>query len=230
MAEGALTSWGDAIVLAWNTVIDRIIQFLPNFLGAILVLIVGWLVAILLEKLIDQLVRVVGLQSLSEKVKLEDTLKKIGLKKDLAGLVGAFVKWVIVILAFLAAAEILTLGPVVEFLNSVLGYVPNVAAAAGILLVGVVLANFVADVISAVTRGIETGYAELASILARWSIIIFTLLAALVQLKVAAYMIQTLFTGLVALLAIAGGLAFGLGGKEAAADFIEKVKKDIQKK
>lgn len=224
------TTWTDAIVLAWNTVVDRIVNFVPNFLGAILVLIIGWLVAILLEKLVDQLVRVVGLQSLSEKVKLEDTIKKAGIKKDLAALVGAFVKWVIVILAFLAAAEILTLTQVVEFLNSVLGFVPNVAAAGAILLIGVILANFLAEVIGSVTRGIETGYTEMVAVLVRWSILVFAFLAALVQLNVAQFMIQTLFTGLVALLAIAGGLAFGLGGKDAAGDFINKVKKDISKK
>jgi len=224
MEEGVIASWGDAISLAWSTIMDRIINFIPNFFGALLILIVGWLIAILLEKLIDQIVRVIGLQSLSEKVRLEQ-----GIKKDFAGLVAAFVKWVVVIVAFIAAAEVLKLTQVAEFLNNVLAYVPNVAAAAGILLIGVVLANFLGEVVGSVTKGIEVGYADLIALLVRWSIIVFSFLAALVQLDVAAYLIQTLFTGLVALLAIAGGLAFGLGGKDAAADFIDKVKKDIQK-
>jgi len=230
MENGVISSWGDAIALAWSTIMNRIINFLPNFLGAVLILIIGWLIAILLERLIDQIVRVIGLQSLSEKVRLEQGIKKAGIKKDFAGLCGAFAKWVIVIVAFLASAEVLKLTQVAEFFNSVLAYVPNVAAAAGILLIGVVLANFLADVIASVTKGIETGYADLLSVLVRWAIIIFSFLAALVQLNVAAYMIQTLFTGFVALFAIAGGLAFGLGGKDAAADLIDKLKKDIQKK
>ena len=227
---GTLTSWGDAIALAWSTIVDRIINFLPNFLGAVLILIIGWLIAILLERLVDQIVRVIGLQSLSEKVRLEQGIKKAGIKKDFAGLCGAFVKWVILIVAFLAAAEVLKLTQVADFFNSILAYVPNVAAAAAILLIGVVLANFLADVIASVTKGIETGYAEALSVLVRWSIIVFAFLAVLVQLNVASYMIQTLFTGFVALLAIGGGLAFGLGGKDAAADFINNLKERIQKK
>lgn len=230
MEQGVIATWGDAISVAWHTIADRIVNFLPNILGALLILLIGWLVAVILERLVDQLVRVIGLQSLSEKVKLEDGIKKVGIKKDLAGLVGAFVKWVILIVAFLAAAEALNLNSVVEFLNRVLGYVPNVAAAAGILLVGVILANFLARVVVSVTTGIETGYSELLSVLVRWSIIVFTFLAALVQLNVASYLIQTLFTGFVALFAIAGGLAFGLGGKDAAADVVNKLKKDLEKK
>jgi hypothetical protein len=230
MEDGIISSWGDAIVAAWQTVIDRIINFIPNFLGAVLILIIGWIVAILLEKLIDQVIRVIGLQSLSEKIKLEDGLKKAGIKKDFAGLCAAFVKWVVMIIAFLAAAEALTLTQISEFLNNVLGYVPNVAAAAGILLVGVVLANFLAEVIASVVRGTGLGWADLLGTLTRWAIIVFAFLAALVQLQVASVLIQTLFTGFVAMLAIAGGLAFGLGGKDVAADFLDKLKKDIQRK
>lgn len=230
MEGGAISSWGDAISLAWSTIVNRIIDFIPSFLGALIILIIGWLIAVLLEKLVDQVVRVIGLQSLSEKVRLEQGIKKAGIKKDFAGLVAAFVKWVVIIVSFLAAAEVLNLTQVAVFLNSVLAYVPNVAAAAAILLIGVVLANFLADVIASVTRSIETGYAELIAVLVRWSVIVFTFLAALVQLNVATYLIQTLFTGLVALLAIGGGLAFGLGGKDAAAEFIDKIKNDIQKK
>ncbi len=230
MEGGIISSWGDALTIAWNTIWDRMVNFVPNVLGAILILLIGWLVAWLLEKLVDQVIRIVGLQSLSEKVKLEDGLKKIGIKKDFSGLVAAFVKWVIIIVAFLAAAEALKLNQVVDFLNNILGFVPNVVAAAAILLIGVVLAEFLANVIASVTKGIEVGYADLLGVLVRWSIIVFTFLAALVQLNVASYLIQTLFTGFVALIAIAGGLAFGLGGKDSAAEFINKVKKDIQKK
>jgi len=230
MEGGIISSWGDALTIAWNTIWDRMVNFVPNVLGAILILLIGWLVAWLLEKLVDQVIRIVGLQSLSEKVKLEDGLKKIGIKKDFSGLVAAFVKWVIIIVAFLAAAEALKLNQVVDFLNNILGFVPNVVAAAAILLIGVVLAEFLANVIASVTKGIEVGYADLLGVLVRWSIIVFTFLAALVQLNVASYLIQTLFTGFVVLIAIAGGLAFGLGGKDSAAEFINKVKKDIQKK
>jgi len=230
MQDGIIASWGDAISTAWSVIWQRIVNFVPNVLGAILILIIGWLAAFLLEKLVDQVVRVIGLQSLSEKIKLEDGIKKAGIKKDFAGLVAAFVKWVILIVAFLAAAEALKLSSIVDFLNNVLAYVPNVAAAAGILLIGVVLANFLASVVASVTKGIEVGYSELLSVLVRWAIIVFAFLAALVQLNVASYLIQTLFTGFVALLAIAGGLAFGLGGKDAAQEFVNKLKKDLEKK
>src|SRR3989304_1648259 len=140
MNDGIIASWADALNIAWHTIADRIINFIPNLLGAILILIIGWILAVLLDRLVDQLMRVIGLQSLAEKMKLEDGIKKVGIKKDFAGLVGAFVKWVIIIVAFLAAAEALQLTQVVEFLNSILNYVPNVAAAARILVFTVLAA------------------------------------------------------------------------------------------
>ena len=227
---GTFQSWGDALSSSWINVVDRIIQFLPNFLGAILVIIFGWLVAIVLEKLFDQVARIIGLQTLSERIRLEDSLKKSGIKMDLAKLIGAFVKWVVMIVSFLAAAEILTLNTVADFLNRILAYAPNVAAAAAILLIGVILANFLAQVIMSLVKGTGLGYADILGTITRWSIVIFAFLAALMQLGIAQAMIQTLFTGVIAFLAIAGGLAFGLGGKDAAADLINKVKKDIENK
>ena len=222
-----LQTWGDALSSAWDEIWSRMTNFFPNVLGAFLILVIGWIVAILLEKLVDQLLRVIGIQGLSERAKIEDALKKMNFKKDLSALVGAFVKWVILIVAFLSAADTLKLPAVADFFSKILGYVPEVVSAAAILLIGVVLANFLASVIGGVARGAEFGYADLVATVTKYAVIIFAFLTALAQLGVATILIQTLFTGFVAFVAIAGGLAFGLGGQESARDFLDKMQKDI---
>lgn len=222
-----IADWGDAISAAWQTVIDKIINFIPNLLGALIILFLGWIVAVGIELLVDRILRLVGVQTLSEKAKIEDSLRKMGDTKDLSATIAVGFKWIIMLVAFIAAADSLKLTQVTDFLNRVLGYAPNVIAAAAILLIGVILAHFLGNVMKGVLKGAEIGHSDLASTIVRYSIIIFSFVAALVQLNVAAYMIQTLFTGLVALLAIAGGLAFGLGGKDSAAELLDKVKEDI---
>lgn len=225
-----IANWGDAISAAWQGVIERIINFIPNLLGALIILFLGWVVAVGIEILVDRILRLVGIQTLSEKSNIEPSLKKMGIKKDLSATVAVGFKWIILLVAFLGAADALQLPQIADFFNKVLDYVPNVVAAGAILLIGAVLAHFLANVVSGIVKGAELGHADLVGTIVRYSVLVFTFLAALAQLQVASYLIQTMFTGLVALLAIAGGLSFGLGGKDAAGDFIKKVKEEITEK
>ena len=140
--------------------------------------------------------------------------------------VGALVKWFLIIAFLLASVNILGLSEVGDFLAGVLSYLPNVVVAALILVIAIKVAEVVerasrASVEAAGMRGAFVGT------MARWAIWIFAVAAALQQLGVATILIQTLITGLVAMLALAFGLAFGLGGKDAAAGFIEKVRRDL---
>ena len=225
-----LQDWGNAIQIAWENVWDRMINFFPNVLGAFLILIIGWLVAVILEKLVDQLLRVIGIQGLSERLKIEDAFKKMNVKKDLSGLIAALFKWVILVVTFLSAADTLNLPGVTVFFARILEYAPDVVSGAAILLIGVVLANFLANIVGGVVRGAEFGFASLIATLIKYAIIIFAFLAALAQLGVAQVLIQTLFTGFVAFAAIALGLAFGLGGQDSAKDWLDKLQKDIDHK
>jgi len=225
-----ISNWLDALTNSWTLVWDKIVNFTPNLLGAVLILIIGWLVAVLLERLINQVLRVIGFQGLMDRAKVEDSIRKMGIGKDTSGLIAALVKWVVLLVVFLAAADALQLPQIVDFFKSVLGYVPSVAAAAAIALIGMILAHFLSQVVEGGLKAAEYGYADLAGTIVRWAIWVFTFLAVLVQLGVASYMIQTLFTGFVALLAIAGGLAFGLGGQAAAKDMIEKTRRNVTRK
>lgn len=225
-----LTQWKDALSNSSSNVLDRIVNFLPNLLGAVIVLVVGWLLAVLLEKLLNRVLKLIGLQKLFELVKIEAIVKKAKFKLDTSGIIAAFVKWVILVITFLAAADVLGLHQVADFFAVILGYVPNVIAAVAILLIGAVLAHFLSDVVRGATEAGGLIYSSFLSKLTSWAIWIFAVLAVLVQLGIAHDLIRTLFTGLVALIALAGGLAFGLGGQEAAKRLISKVEADLTKR
>ena len=106
-------------------------------------------------------------------------------------------------------------------------FIPNIAIASLILIVGAFLADFVQKVMSGAAKAVDAKSSGFVGGIARWAIWTFTIIAALMQLNIANQILSTLVTGLVAMLAIAGGLAFGLGGKDAAARYIEKLRDDI---
>jgi len=217
----------DAIVVSWEEVITRIVNFIPNLVAAIVILVVGWIVGVLLDRLFDRILRSVGLQDLFESIKLEDLVSKTGIEMDTTALLGKLIKWVVLIIVFLASAEVLGLESVAGFFDAILAYVPNVIVSVAVLIIAAVLAQFLAEVVRGSLRAGNLGYVDFLSEVVRWAIWVFAILIALNQLGVARELIQTLFTGFVAMIAIAGGLAFGLGGQDHAQELIENIKNGI---
>jgi hypothetical protein len=223
-----LQDWTSAVANSWTTIWDRFVNFLPSLIGAAIIIVVGWIVGIIVAILIDRLFRIIGLQTLFEKAKVEDILKKGNIEKDATSLLAAVGKWIIYLVAFIAAANVLKLPDVADFLDRILAYIPQAVAGGLILLLGLIVAHFLSNVVKGSLLAAGLGMADTVAIIIRYSVIIFALLAALAQLGIASALINTLFIGVVAFLAIAGGLSFGLGGKDAAQDFIEKVKKELK--
>ena len=155
-------------------------------------------------------------------------MEKAGWKLDSGAFFGSLVKWFFVIVFLLAAANILGLSQVGDFLRDVLLYIPNVIIAAFILII----AAIVADLVEGLLRGSLAAMGHRGVMVAhivRWSIWIFALVAVLLQLGIAVTLIQTLITGLVAAIALATGFAFGLGGKDAATRFIDRMTSEMRR-
>ena len=223
-----LQTWGDVIVASLQQVWVSVTGFLPLLIGALIVFIIGWIIAIALGKLVEQVVRAMRVDALLSKLDFEKALERAGWKLNSGSFVGALVKWFLIVVFLLAAANILGLTEVSDFLRDVLLYIPNVVVAALILII----AALVADLVEKLTRGAveAAGYrGALVGVVARWSIWIFAFVAVLMQLGIATTLVQTLVTGFVAAIALSLGLAFGLGGKDAAADFLAKVRGELRR-
>ena len=222
------TDWTTTVSDTWLNIWDRFVNFLPNLIGAAIILVVGWVAGMLIELVIDRLFRIVGLQTLFEKAKVEDVLKKGDTEKDATALLASVAKWIIYLVAFIAAANTLKLPDVASFLDRILGYLPSVAAAGAILLIGLILANFLSAVVKTSVNATKLGSADTIATIVRYAIIVFTVIAVLIQLGIAEGLLQTFFLGVVAFFAIAGGLAFGLGGKDAAQEWLANLKKQLK--
>lgn len=223
-----LQTWGDVIVVSLQEVWASVAGFTPLLIGSVLVFVIGWVVASAVGTVIEQAVRALRIDALLHKMDIGRAVERAGWKLNVGAFVGWLVKWALVVAFLLAAVNILGLGAVSEFLREVLLYIPNVVVASIIL----VIAALVADVVERVVRGgVEAaGYrGSLVGIVARWSIWIFAFLVVLPQLGIATALIQTIVTGFVAALAIAFGLAFGLGGKDTASSILERVRSELRK-
>ncbi|MBI2477012.1 hypothetical protein HYV72_02450 [Candidatus Uhrbacteria bacterium] len=220
----------DALSIVQTTFQDlwlQVIVFLPVLLGAVVVFIVGLIIAWALRVVVEKIVRALRIDDLMEKVRVREVFKKAGLDLRVAELLGWIVKWFIIIVFLIAAADILGWTQITSFLNEVVAYIPNAIVAVIILLVGIVLGSFVFEVVEKAVRAAKLGGERLLAGIAKWAIFLFAFVAALQQLGIATQLLQTITTGLVAMLAIAGGLAFGLGGQEHAKKFLAKLRSDI---
>jgi hypothetical protein len=207
----------------WNA----IVAYLPQLVGAIIVFLLGLLIASVLRKVVVKVVEILKLDELAKKFELRQSLERYGLRLHIGNLLGWIVKWFIIIVALIATTDILGWDQVTDYLKDVVGYIPNVIIAVVILLAGIILANFVQRVVKSAVEAAKLESAGFLSGIARWAILVFTFMAALVQLQIAEGLIQILFTGLVAMLALAGGLAFGLGGREHASRVLDRLRRDI---
>jgi hypothetical protein len=213
----------DSLLELWN----GLLSFLPQFAGAVLVFVVGLVFALVLQRVIEKVIHLLKVDDLAKKFEVPQALEKYGLRLNIGRLLGWIVKWFLIIVAMIVATDILGWDQVTDYLKQIVLYIPNVIIAVIMLFFGSVLANFVHRVVKSAVLAAGLVSADVLAGLARWAIVVFAFMAALIQLQIAEDLIRTLFTGFVAMLALAGGLAFGLGGKEHAARILDRLKKDI---
>ena len=221
-------TYSSALSQSLQDLYARFINFLPNFLVAVIILVVGWVVAVFVARLIKQVLHSLKLDEIGDKLGLDELSARTGMKMSVSGSLAWLVKWFLLLAIFLTASDILGLEKVSDFFNQVLLYIPNVIAASAILLVGTMVANFLAKLVRHSVQAAGLASADLLAAVTQWSVMIFSVLATLDQLNVADAFVKTLFTGVIAMLAIAGGLAFGLGGRDHATKVLNKIERDIK--
>jgi len=224
-----LQSWSDVLAYTFRELWTGIFMFIPKLLIAIIIFLVGWIIAIALGKLVGQIIRSLKVDKLFQALGAEEPLARAGFRLDTGAFIGGLVKWFLIVVFLIASLDVLSLTEVNIFLREVvLGYIPNVIVASLILVVAAFVADALQKIIVGSAKAASVPSSHLLGGVTKWSIWTFAILAALYHLGIAGIFAQTLFTGLVAMLAIAGGIAFGLGGKDAAARFIEKMREDIR--
>lgn len=199
--------------------------YLPQFIAGLLLLLVGVLISGILHQVVLGFFKFLKLEKWTKEANVSASFDV----KVWPQLFAELLRWAVLILFLVAAVETWGIKRVGDVLNQLLFYLPNVFVAVVMGLVGVVVGNLVSDVVKHGSKSLGAHSAGTLASLARYSIFVFTGLIVLHQLGVAADLIRILFTGVVAMLALAGGLAFGMGGQETAREVLKALRDRLEK-
>jgi hypothetical protein len=211
-----IEDWGDAVMVSVTDALRNFLGFLPQLLGALIVLILGWIIAGLVAGLVERGLKAVGFERAAESTGITGFVQRSGSNWTVSRILAEIVKWFIRLIAIQAAASILGMAQITGIVNSILLWLPNLVVALAIIVIGALIANFVAGLVRGATSQMGFANPDLLSAIARYAILVFVIVAAVDQLGIAETIVNTVFIGAVAAVALALGLAFGLGGQETA--------------
>lgn len=205
-------SIGDALL----QLVNEVFLFLPRLVGALIWLLIGYIVARILKAALTRGLRAIKFDRLAQRAGVEQAIEAMGPKLDAAGLLAGIVYWYVFLYFVVLAVSSLGITTITTFVNGILLYLPNVFVAILIVMVGALAATLGADLVKGAASGAGLATATFLSTVVRYAILTFAVFAALTQLQIAPALIYILFAAIMGALAIAGGLAFGLGGVDSA--------------
>jgi hypothetical protein len=221
----AVIEWNNLIVEPVRQMLTRIMNYLPVLAGALVILIVGWIVAKAIKRMVDWLLKTVRFDVLADKAGISEILRKGDLKISAREVVSSIVYWLIIIMVLVMTVDALGLPKTSDILSSLFAYVPKVIAALLVLIVAMFLASFVSGIVRTAAGNANLPKPELLAGISRWAIVIFAVTISLEQLGIAPLLVTATFNIILGGIVLALALAFGLGGKDAAARYLEELKK-----
>lgn len=216
-----------SVVSSSTDSVVQILAFWPQILAAFTVFIIGWLLSILLRKGIIKLGDRIKIPHFAEKSGFKDFLEKANIQSPPSVVIAKFFQAWIITIFLLAATKIVHLDTVSNFLEAIIYFIPNLIVAILILLFAVRFGDFASGIVAGALSLADSHATKVVSIVVKNILIAFGIMAAIVQLDIpgASELIRILFIGFVASISLAGGLAFGLGGKDFIRDLLENLKK-----
>lgn len=215
-----ITEWSAALMTSMAAAMAMFFSAIPKILGFLVIVIVGWLIASLVEKGVAALLRAIKFNDLAQRSGLADFVAKMGTRTDSAGMIGVVVKWFIRLIALVVAFDALGLPAVSEVLRQLLLWLPNVIVAMVVLVIGGLAARAVSNLVRGATSEAGMGNPDLLARIASVTIWGFAIVVAVNQIGVATELVNTLFMAFVGAIALGAALAFGLGGRETAGEIV----------
>jgi len=225
-----IQAWTDTSVVSLRTLWAQLAEFLLPLAGALIVFVIGLIIASGLGTLVEKVITSLKIDSLLRKIGFEEYTRRAHVELNVGHFVGQVVYWFLVLAFLLAASDILGFYELSGFLRDILDYIPNLFIAILIMLASLVIANIVQHLVRASVMGARIHSGKFLASASWWVVVVFGMLTALVQLGIAVTIIMALLYGLIGMVALAGGLAFGLGGKEYASDILKEVREEFQAK
>jgi hypothetical protein len=218
---GTVTNWGAAIMTSLTAALSLFLAAIPRIIGFIVILIIGWLISGILAAAVAALLRAVRFNDLAQRSGLSGFVQNMGIRRDAAGVLADVVKWFVRLIVLVVAFDALGLPAVSAIFQQFLLWIPNLVVAVVILVIAGLAANALGDLIRGATAQAGFSNPDLLATIARVAVWSFGIVVAVNQIGIAQTLVNTLFMGFIGALALAAGLAFGLGGRETAARIVD---------
>jgi hypothetical protein len=226
-----IQTWGDALGTTFSGFAPIAIQMIAYVFVALVIFVVGWIAGSFIGGLIDRLFKTLKVDDALRQAGVESALRKGDIKLNSGAFVGGLVKWFVIAIFFLSALRVFGFNQVTLYLEDIIvGYIPHVIITILILLVSVVIAEVAQKIVVGASSAAHLKSSKILGAITKWAIIVFAVLTAMVQLNIAAELVQILFIGVVVGLSLAFGLAFGLGGKEVAGKMLQRAVDNISRR
>jgi hypothetical protein len=221
-------SFGDATMASLAGAMAMLFAAVPKILAFIVILVVGWFVASLIAKAVAALLRAVHFNDLAQRSGFAGFVQKMGVDGDASGFLASVAKWFVRLIALVVAFDALGLPAVSDVLRQLLLWLPNLVVALVVLVIGGLAANALSRLVRGATA--QGGFAnpDLLGKVAAAAVWAFAIVVAVNQIGIATEIVNTLMMATVGAIALALGLAFGLGGRETAAEILQKWRSDAQ--
>ncbi|HZM20603.1 MAG TPA: hypothetical protein VFC02_02605 [Anaerolineales bacterium] len=216
-----INEWGAALITSLTTALSLFLGAIPRIIGFLVILIIGWFIAGLLASAVAALLRAVRFNELAQSSGFSGFVRNMGVRKDASGMLADIVKWFVRLIVLVVAFDALGLPAVSAILQQFLLWIPNLVVAVVVLVIAGLAANALGNLIRGSTAQAGFNNPDLLATIARVAVWGFGIVVAVNQIGVAQTLVNTLFMGFVGALALAAGLAFGLGGRDTAAQIVD---------
>jgi len=223
----AVTNYGTAIVTSVATALAVLLGFIPRLIGALILILIGWIIAGVIYRIVVAILRKLRVNEFAGRHGITAFLERANMRVAAADVIATIAKWYIRLIFLEAAFTALGLPQVVTILNSVLLFLPNLVVALILLFIGIIVARLVRDLVRASAAGLGPNAAKTISSICFFGVLAFFVVAAVGQIGIATAYLSILFSAAVGGLALALALAFGLGGRDAAARAIDSLAESV---
>lgn len=228
MNNNLWADWSGVFYQSLGVVWGNFVEFTPRLIIAIVFFVVGWLLGSLIARAIEQVFNSLKVDGMFASIGADNFMRKAGMNLNTGYFIGQVVRWFVIIVFLLPSLNIVGLYDVSSFLQEdVLGYLPRVIIAAFVLIIAAFISEFLSKAVTASGKAMNLKAANMLGALAKYAVWLFAFIIALGTLGVAEYYMGVLFTGIILMFSLGGALAFGLGGKDAAARFISKLGEEV---
>ena len=222
--------WNVVVIDPVREMLSRVAVFLPTLIGVLVILIVGWIIAGILKSMVVKVLKLIQLDTASEKSGLGDVLRRGGIKQTVAELIGVLIYWLVMLLVFMTALNALGMTVAAALLDKVILYIPNVIAAIFIMALGIFFASMIGTIVRTASGNAGISQAKFLGQLTQVVIMVFTVVVTLEQLNIAATVLTFALNIILGSMGLAMALAVGIGSKDIAGKLMQELVDKIKGK